>query len=247
MNRKNKIVPALAIGAVALVVASGVTRCTLSDGGAEPTEPSPAQEVQSETNLPSPGGQEAGAAAQGGFADLKNTSWESEDGKSALSIIEGALIENGKGGSSIIYYTVDSESREGSELTVTLSVSSSMTGDEEKTIAVVREGLDGSAEISCDKLSCKYLRKAASIAGPLDLTDATNELFDEFGMGEDEFVSVLSDYARGSYPGAKTAAWSKEVWIDFGSGTRLTNFTLDDAASTIVCVQLDSDGKLDVL
>lgn len=247
MKRKNKIMAALAIGAVALVVASGITRCALTDESAEPTEAYSSQEAQSETSLPSSAAPNAGAVAQGGFADLKNTSWESEDGKSALSIIEGALIESGEGGSSIIYYTVDSESREGAELTATLSVSSSMTGDEEKTIAVVREGENGTAEISCDKLSCKYLRKAASIAGPLVLTDATNELFDEFGKGEDEFVSVLSDYARGAYPGAKSATWSKEVWIDFGSGTRLTNFTLDDAASTIVCVQLDSGGKLGVL
>ena len=224
---------ALAIGAVALVVASGVTRCTLSNGGEDAPEPSATQEAQIETTLSI----SAGAGAQGRFADLKNTSWESEDGKSALSIIEGALI----------YYTVDSESEEGGVLTATLSVSSSMTGDEEKTVAVVREGQGGASEIMCDKLSCKYVRKAAAIAGPLTLKDATQDLFDEFGKGEGDFTSVLSDYAKGAYPGAKSACWSKEVWIDFGSGTKLTNFTLDDAASTIVCVQLDADGKLGVL
>ncbi len=243
MKRKNKIMAALAIGAVALVVASGVTRCTLSNGGEDAPEPSVTQETQVETTLST----SAGAGAQGGFADLKNTSWESEDGKSALSIIEGALIENGEEGSSIIYYTVDSESEDGGVLTATLSVSSSMTGDEEKTVAVVREGQGGASEITCDKLSCKYLRKAAAIAGPLTLKDATQDLFDEFGKGEGNFTSVLTDYTKGAYPGAKSACWSKEVWIDFGSGTKLTNFTLDDAASTIVCVQLDADGKLGVL
>ena len=247
MNRKNKIMAALAIGAVALVVASGIARCTLADGeGAQP-EPSEALEAQlDEARAPSSDA-DAGAAAQGGFADLKNTSWESEDGKSALSIIEGALIESREEGSTIIYYTIDSESREGTELTTTLSVSSSMTGDEEKTIAVVRNGQNGAAELICDKLSCKYIKKGAVIAGPLSLTHATQELFDEFGKDEGDFVSVISDYAKGAYPGAKSAAWSKEVWIDYGSGTKLTNFTLDDAASTIVCVQLTSDGKLDVL
>ena len=122
-----------------------------------------------------------------------------------------------------------------------------MTGDEERTVAVVREGRDGGTEISCDKLSCKYLRKNATAAGPISLIGATQELYDEFGKGEGEFASVLSEYAAGACPGATSASWSKEVWIDFGSGTRLTNFTLDDAASTIVCVQLGSDGKLGVL
>lgn len=247
MNRKNKIMAALAIGAVALVVASGVTRCTLSSGSEEAPEPSSTQETQLATALPTSAGTDAGAGAQGGFADLKNTSWESEDGKSALSIIEGALIENGEEVSSIIYYSIESESEDSGVLTATLSVSSSMTGDEEKAVAVVREGQDGTSEITCDKLSCKYLRKAAAVAGPLSLKDATQDLFDEFGKGEGDFVSALSDYAKGAYPGAKSAYWSKEVWIDFGSGTKVTNFTLDDAASTIVCVELDAEGKLGVL
>lgn len=255
MNRKNKIMAALAMGAVALVVASGVARCALSEAGDPPPEPAPAQEAEhAEPGTPPASaeteeGPEAGngTAAQGGFADLKNTSWESEDGKSALSIIEGALIESGEQGSTILYYTVDSESREGGELAATLSVSRSMTGDEERTVAVVREGRDGGTEISCDKLSCKYLRKNATAAGPISLIGATQELYDEFGKGEGEFASVLSEYAAGACPGATSASWSKEVWIDFSSGTRLTNFTLDDAASTIVCVQLGSDGKLGVL
>lgn len=246
MSRKNKVMAALAIGAVAIAVASGVARCTLADNDAAPQEPSSAQGAQLE-EARSSADPDVGAAAQGGFADLKNTSWESEDGKSALSIIEGALIESREEGSSIIYYTIDSESKEGGELTATLTVSMSMTGDEEKTVAVVREGLNGAAEITCDKLSCKYVRKPASIAGPINLKDATQELFDEFGKSEGDFMEAISDYAKGAYPDAKSAIWSKEVWIDYGSGTRLTNFTLDDAASTIVCVQLSSDGKLGVL
>lgn len=247
MSRKNKVMAALAIGAVVIAVASGVARCTLADGDAAPQESSATQAAQLDETRSSLAETDAGAAAQGGFADLKNTSWKSEDGKSALSIIEGALIENRDEGSTIVYYTIDSESLEGGVLTATLSVSSSMTGDEEKTIAVVREGLSGEAEITCDKLSCKYIRKPATIAGPVSLKEATQELFDEFGKDEDAFVEIISDYAKSACPGAKSAIWSKEVWIDFGSGTRLTNFTLDDAASTIVCVQLSSDGKLGVL
>lgn len=247
MSRKNKVLAALAIGAVAIAVASGAVRCTLADGDAAPQEPPAAQGTQLGEAQPTSVQVDAGAAAQGGFADLKNTSWESEDGKSALSIIEGALIEDRNEGSTIIYYTVDSESREGGELAATLSVSSSMTGEEEKTLAVVREGRNGDAELTCDKLSCKYIRKPATAAGPVGLKEATHELFDEFGKDEDDFVEAISEYAKNAHPGAKSAIWSKEVWIDFGTGTRLTNFTLDDAPSTIVCVQLTTDGKLGVL
>ena len=231
MERKNKIMAALAIGAVALVVASGAVRCSLSDGGnanqaPEPEKPA-AQAILDEGDAQD---QDAGAAAQGGFADLKNTSWESEDGKSALSIIEGALIETSDEGSSVIYYTVDGESLEGGMLTATLSVSREMTGAEEQTVA-----------------AATYVRKPSAPAGPIALAGATSELFEEFGKGEEEFAAILSDYAKAASPGATAAAWSKEVWIDYGSKTKLTNFTLDDVASTIVCVQLDADGKLGAL
>ena len=37
------------------------------------------------------------------------------------------------------------------------------------------------------------------------------------------------------------------VWIDFGQTSYLTNFTLDDAASSIVTVQMDASGKLGAL
>lgn len=248
MERKNKIMAALAIGAVALVVASGAVRCSLSDGGnanqaPEPEKPA-AQAILDEGDAQD---QDAGAAAQGGFADLKNTSWESEDGKSALSIIEGALIETSDTGSTVIYYTVDGESLDGGVLTATLSVSREMTGTEEKTVAVVRPGQGGRDEIACDKLATTYVRKASAPAGPIALAGATSELFEEFGKGEAEFATILSDYAKAASPGASTAAWSKEVWIDYGSKTKLTNFTLDDVASTIVCVQLTADGKLGAL
>lgn len=248
MKRKNKIMAALAMGAVALVVASGVARCSLADGqdaNLEPASGKPA--VQAAHDEGDALDQGAGADAQSGFANLKNTSWESEDGKSVLSIIDGALIETGDAGSSIIYYTVDEESLEGDALTVTMTVSREMTGAEEKTVAVIRQRQDGKEEIICDKLAATYVRKASAPAGPIALTGATSDLFEEFGKGEDEFVSALSDYAKSAVPGATSAMWSKEVWIDYNSKTKLTNFTLDDAASTIVCVQLDTDGKLGAL
>lgn len=248
MERKNKIMAALAIGAVALVVASGVARCSLADGG--DANPAPEPEKPAEQALRDGDDvkdQGAGAAAQGGFADLKNTSWESEDGKSALSIIEGALIETSDAGSQVIYYTVDGESLEGGMLTVTLSVSREMTGTEEQTVAVVSRGQGGRDEIACDKLAATYVRKAFAPAGSIALAGATSELFEEFGKGEEEFAAILSDYAKAASPGATAATWSKEVWIDYGSKTKLTNFTFDDATSTIVCVQLDADGKLGAL
>lgn len=248
MKRKNKVMLALALGAVVLVIGSGAARCSLA-----PAEDAPASEQEAtQPSLEAAGaigddpevpGQ---AGAQCGFADLKNTSWESEDGKSALSIIEGAFIESGEEGQSILYYTVDEEQVRGSDIEATLSVSSSMTGDEEKTVAVVSEAKDGTFSITCDKLRCAYEMRPQQ-AMDMSIVGSADELYSAFGKSEDEFEDVLLDYARANIPSASEAAWGKEVWIDYGANTFLTNFTLNDAASTIVTVQKDASGKLAAL
>ena len=160
MKRKNKVMLALALGAVALVIASGAVRCSLAtpEPSKENTQGQGQVESSGEAAREEPSAasfEEAGA--QGGFADLKNTTWVSEDGKSALSIIEGALIESGEAGQSILYYSVESEQAQHDGLTATLAVSDSMTDDEELTVAVVQMSSEGRRTLTCDKLSCAYV------------------------------------------------------------------------------------------
>lgn len=237
MNRKNKILAALAIGAVVLCVGSGVARCSL----AQQEDPAIQQGSSQEQKTEKVSIQQADE--QGGFADLENTSWTSEDGKSTLSIIGGAFVEKTEGGSSVIYYTISDEKESNGTLTVTLSVSSSMTGEEQETIAQVKEAKDGGKTLVCDKLSAKYL-KDAPVETTIALEGATDELYSTFGKDEAAFTDVLLEYSKAKSPYATKATWDKEVWIDFASGAFLTNFTLNDTASTIVSVKMDRAGRL---
>lgn len=249
MKRKNKILAGLAIGAVALAIASGAVRCSASDQETSVQEPREEQALERALVGPQDEGAPADGRddAQGGFADLKNTKWESEDGKSALSIIEGALIEAKEDGTSILYYTIKGETRDGDSLTATLSTSATMTGDEEETVAVVRSTPEGGREIVCDKLACKYKQMPARVAGPITLEGTTDDLYDIMGKSEGEISGAITEQVKASTPSATVATWGKEVWIDYASGTRVTNFTLNDAAATIVSVQVDSAGKIGVL
>lgn len=249
MKRKSKIIAGLAIGAMVLTIASGAVRCSAADQEDDVQEPREEQTIEQAATGPQEAGLPADErdAAQGGFADLKNTKWESEDGKSALSIIEGALIEAKEDGTSILYYTIEGETRDGDSLTATLSTSTTMTGDEEETVAVVRSALDGGREIVCDKLACKYLQAPVRVAGPITLEGATEDLYDVMGKSEGEISGAITERAKVSTPSATIATWGKEVWIDYASGTRVTNFTLNDAAATIVSIQVDSAGKLGAL
>ena len=249
MKRKNKVMLALALGAVALVIASGAVRCSLATP--EPSEESTLEQGRVESSgeaaheEPSAASFEE-AGAQGGFADLKNTTWVSEDGKSALSIIEGAFIESGEAGQSILYYSVESEQTQNDGITATLAVSDSMTGDEELTVAVFQTSSEGERTLTCDKLSCAYVLEEVQ-ATAITVTEADERLYSTFGKSEDDFANALLEYARAKAPSATCATWSKEVWIDFGQTSYLTNFTLDDAASSIVTVQMDASGKLGAL
>lgn len=65
-----------------------------------------------------------------------------------------------------------------------------------------------------------------------------------FGHTRDEFEAVLGEFAKGASPHATEATWDGEVWLDFNAGTKLTNFTLDDAANTPVTVVDDGSGEL---
>ncbi len=249
MKRKNKAMLALALGAVALVIASGAVRCSLATPEASEGDTQEQGQVESpgdtaHEETPTAPLKEAGA--QGGFADLKNTTWVSEDGKSALSIIEGALIESGETGQSILYYSVDNEQAQHDGLAATLAVSDSMTGDEELTVANVQTSGEGKRTLTCDKLSCAYVLEEAQ-ATAIAVAEADERLYSTFGKSEDDFENALLEYARAKAPSATRATWSKEVWIDFGQMSYLTNFTLDDAASSIVTVQMDSSGKLGAL
>lgn len=62
-----------------------------------------------------------------------------------------------------------------------------------------------------------------------------------------EQASGNQDDAKAHSPYATSAAWDKEVWIDYGAHSTLTTFTLDDAASTIVTVSVSQDGAMEAV
>ena len=93
-----------------------------------------------------------------------------------LSIIEGAFIESGEAGQSILYYSVESEQTQNDGITATLAVSDSMTGDEELTVAVFQTSSEGERTLTCDKLSCAYVLEEVQ-ATAITVTEADERLY----------------------------------------------------------------------
>ena len=102
---------------------------------------------------------------------------------------------------------------------------------------------NGSATLTCDALKADYvmlLPDAASIT--LIGFEAGHAEFG--GKTEGEFAEAVAKAASARSPYAKNATWSKEVWIDYATGNVVTNFRLDDGASTTVSVTVTKSGEL---
>ena len=145
----------------------------------------------------------------------------------------------------MIYYTVSDEKTDAAGLSVTLRASEDIAVPGADTVVRI-ENEGASTTLTCDLFKATYVQDgktqtALSVAGDVqDLCALT-------GKNEADFESVLESFAKAHSPYATSAAWDKEVWIDYGAHSALTTFTLDDAASTIVTVSVSQDGAMEAV
>lgn len=249
MKRKNMLIGALAILAVSVLVGSGIARCSMNrtDTGAPETPPVEQTEtrevIEGEQVNEDPGVATSTPGQLNDFSTFKNTSWTIEGGTTTLSVIESAFIVKASDSSTIIYYVVKDELQRDDVLSATLSISHSLNGEQKNTVCTVTETKDGGKRLVCDELPGAFLLDAP-LQSNFEITGITSSLTDVFGVSEESFSSVLEQYIVRKSPYATKAIWDEEVWIDFKAQTYLTNFTLNDAASTIVTVIKQADGSM---
>ncbi len=233
MEKKNRILVALAIGAVALLVASGIARCAMTsaaDSGGGGNEAGKTAEVRQ---------QEAGDSDP--LSEVENTTWKSEDDRSTLTVLPGVLIESTEAGETLYYYEASGVQRSGTGMTATLSLSKSRGGETTDAALSITKGT-GSMHLACDSLSTDYAMETGD-AG-IALVGVDENLTTLFGKQTDEFSAAIEKWASSRSPYATKATWSKEVWIDYAASSFVTTFALDDAASSIVSVTMHGAGEL---
>lgn len=235
MSKKPKLLTALAIGAIALIIGSSVARCSLSmasDGAAE--EQAAAEASAAVESAP--------AEQESTFQELSGTTW-SKDGGQTLSLSDNTIVISDADGERIFYYTVDEESRSGSDVNVTLSLSKKMNGEQSTAVVAIQPGEDGGQTLTCDQLGGTFARDAEGDTS-IELVGSSEELLSLFGCEKRDFESALTEYAKAKSPHATKATWDKEAWIDYAAETMVANFTLDDATGTFVSVVKDASGRL---
>lgn len=250
MNGKTKIVAAVAAGAVALTIGAGAARCSMDapdaqNGQQAPQEQASGKQGDAKASQSSQHAPDERLPSESEFSSLANTSWTSRDGASKLSITKDALIERTADSANVIHYTVSDEKTDAAGLSATLSASEDIAVPGADTVVRI-ENEGASTTLTCDLLKATYVQDgkvqtALSIAGDVqDLCALT-------GKSEADFESALESFAKAHSPYATSAAWDKEVWIDYEAHSTLTTFTLDDAASTIVTVSVSQDGAMEAV
>ena len=236
MDKKNKIIAGLAIGAVTLLVASGAARCALA-----PADNDNAATAEQAATIEQQQTQEEKPEGQGSLSEIENTTWKSDDGTSTLTVLSGAFIETTESGEAILYYKATDITETDTGITADLSVSKEQGGKATQTALAITRG-SGSMRLACDALSTGYSMKTGD-AG-IALAGVDENLTSLYGKTADDFASAISKWASSRSPYATKATWTKEVWIDYKSGSKVTTFTLDDGASSTVSVTLNAAGEL---
>lgn len=244
MSKKNKVMLALAIGAILILIGSGVARCTLQQ------DQSPASEGSVTTEI-APASQEGQASSRessmGSLESLIGTTWVAEDDPAAtLSIVRGAFIESVGDASSVTYWTLEDEATEGNVVSARISAAKSMTDAQALSLVSVTTKEDGSHALACDALAHVYVMAKTEVR-QIQFANVTDKLAESMGAEASKIEAAVSARAATISPSAKTASWDAEVWCDFAANTATTTFTLDDGAASIVSVTRTADGTIEAI
>lgn len=247
---KGRVIAIAAAGALAILLASTLARCAVSDtdGGADGSQSGPATEQQQQRPDASPEEPES-AIARGSETTLEkasSVSWVADDGSGAtLQITDASLIEKGADGAihAVAYSSADESATDGQAL-VTLTL-------EDGTPATLIVALDGGepAAIASDALESaeRYVAKPNGSAGePFTVTGLDEQYLAMIGGDEEGLTRAIAEYASRKAPQAGSASFDGEVYLDLDEGMVSATFHLDDSASTVATV-LFEDGAFEIL
>ena len=228
--KKNKVIAAIAIAAIAIALGSSVARCALDQG--RDHDPGRAERVEKE--------------AEGlSMESLVGTEWVLENGGGEMSVVGGAFVEGSGADADVTYFTVDEESPTEDGLTASVSATKDVTAGSKIFVLQVSSADNGGLRLVCDALKGPYVSKPAE-NHRVEISGGGADLEKSMGVPASLMEEAISAHAAEKHPYASTATWEKEVWLDFGHGRASTTFVLDDASAAVVTVLVE-DGAIEVL
>lgn len=232
MERKNKVMLIAAVGAVAILIASTIVRCTVTNGsgGGDP-EPAPAAE---QTAADTAAGQEdEGRGDAGALATLKSHAWQAE-GNSSLTIVfkDGMFVESD--GHNVKLTALDAMSETDDSLDAKMTRDGD-TAEVSSTISI--SGSEGSYKVSCDAFqNAKTYVQGTANKDPVAVEGVTEPYTSLIDGRTDRLALSVAEYCRAHVPTATKAVFDGEVYLDVKDGNVSVTFHCDDAAATILQV-----------
>lgn len=227
MDRKNKAMLAAAIGAVVILIASSVVRCSLPKAQDEAVQGEPAAIEQDMAEGP---GESKDLAA---LTTLESHAWQ-VDGDPSKTIVfkDSVFVESDGKNVRLTAFEVTSATAGSIDAKMTRDGSSS-----EITATISITGGEGSYRVSCDAFqnATSYVQGSAS-KDPVAI-DGVSEPYTTLIDGKtDQLASAVAEYCRAHVPTATKASFDGEVYLDIKGGSVSATYHCNDTASTILQV-----------
>lgn len=244
MNRKNRIILALAIGAVVILAASTIARCSLAGGDSQVGQTVPATQAQEEgsSDAEQTGSDENAVEAESPMDILKGSVWTSTSG-ATVTFKDARYIESDGTRSVMSAFDVKSTTQDSSQTEVLLALDRT-DGTSKESLVLLRQAADGTWSVSSDdfQVSTTYAQGSATAAA-IEVVGINDEYRELLGGTTDALQEAIATYARTHVPSATKATWTRELVLSYADGSVTSNFTCDDAASTMLTVAYDRAAK----
>jgi hypothetical protein len=240
MNRKNRIILALAVGVVVILAASTIVRCSLSGAGGQLGQTVPATQAQADDDQDEVQAQseDATTGAEEPMGILKGSVWKSTSG-ATIAFKDARYVESDGTRSVLSTFDVKSVTRNSSQTEVLLALDKP-DGTAKESLVLLRQAADGTWSVSSDdfQISTTYIQGSPSGAA-LRVVGVNDEYRELLGGTTDALQEAVATYARTHVPSAIEATWTRELVVSYADGTVTSNFTCDDTASTMLTVVYD--------
>ena len=245
MERRKRVVAIAAAGAVAVLVAATLARCSPA-GGSASTDDTGSRATLAQSAADDATGSDAnGSAGETGetrscASALESREWMgADDASERLTASGGRIVETDGTNTYTSSYRVTEDSAGSCELSITRADGTVV----QATATITGDGDD--ARLRCEQLQVAFDWVPAPTDGEVRVTGVDDEYLSLVGGDETALDAAVRLWVSMHVPGASEAAFDGEVFLDTNEDRVTATFTCDDPGRTVVSVEW-SDGAFSV-
>jgi hypothetical protein len=236
MERRKRAVAIAAAGAVAVLVAATLARCSAA-GGASATDAGTSGATAAQATTDTAGSDAGGSAGETGEAGscasaLESREWMGAgDASERLTASGGRIVETDGTNTYTSSYRVTEDSAGSCELSITRADGTVV----QATATITGDGDD--ARLRCEQLQVAFDWVPAPTDGEVRVTGVDDEYLSLVGGDETALDAAVRLWVSMHVPGASEAAFDGEVFLDTNEDRVTATFTCDDPGRTVVSVE----------